>query len=178
MTNRIKYHSDSQKVEIYGTNKMDYYCAFLMTLFIAVIVTIFLCIFKMWNKSVLTLILMFILLAILRHFLKFSISFTIDKIVIKKQFIFIPYLTIIQNFDKVIYNENVPILYFQNKHDRVEIENFEGFEVDCLIVKADNKEYKFGDKNDADLILKFVVTGLDELKVEKTIADIGYIGRT
>jgi hypothetical protein len=123
-------------------------------------------------------ILMFILLANLRHLLKFSISITIDKIVVKKQFIYIPYLTIIHNFDKVIYNEKVPILYFQNKHERVEIENFVGFEVDCLIIRAYNKEYEFGDKNETDLIFKFVVTGLDELKVEKTIADIGYVGRT
>jgi hypothetical protein len=121
---------------------------------------------------------MFILLTNLRHLLKFSISIAIDKIVVKKQFFFIPYLTIIQNFDKVIYNEKVPILYFQNKHEIVEIENFEGFEVDCLIIRADNKEYEFADKNDADLILKFVVRGLDELKVEKTNADIGYVGRT
>jgi hypothetical protein len=157
---------------------MDYYWAFLLTLFITVIVTLFLSFFKMWNKSILILILMLILLANLRHLLKFSISITIDKIVVKKQFIFIPYLTIIQNFDKVIYNEKVPILYFQNKHERVEIENFEGFEVDCLLIRADNKEYEFGDKNDADLIFKFLVAGLDELKVEKTIADIGYVGRT
>jgi hypothetical protein len=157
---------------------MDYYLVFLMAQFIAFIVTIALSIFKMWHESLLTLILVFTLLASLRHLLKFSILVTIDKIVVKKQFIFIPYLTIIQYYDKVIYNENVPILYFQNKHDRVEIENFEGFEVDCLIVKADNKEYEFGDKNDADLIFKLIVTGLEELKVEKTIADIGYAGRT
>ncbi len=131
---------------------MDYNWAFLMTLFIIVIVTVFLSIFKIWNISVLTLVLMFILLTNLRHLLKFSISIAIDKIVVKKQFFFIPYLTIIQNFDKVIYNEKVPILYFQNKHEIVEIENFEGFEVDCLIIRADNKEYEFADKNDADLI--------------------------
>jgi len=127
---------------------------------------------------VLTIILMFIVLASLRHLLKFSILITTDKLVVKKLFIFIPYKTITRNYDKVLYNDKVPILYFQYKQDRVEIENFEGFEVDCLLVKAENKEYEFGDKIDAEIIFNFVINGLDELKVQKINADIGYVGRT
>ena len=157
---------------------MDYYWAFVLILVLATVTTIILSIFKMWNQGVLTFILMFIVLLSLKHLLKFSISFTADKLVVKKLFVVIPYLTITQHFDKVLYNERIPILYFQFKQDRVEIEKFEGFEVDCLLVKSGNKEYEFGDKNDADMILKFVIDGLDELKVQKTNTDIGFVGRT
>jgi hypothetical protein len=157
---------------------MDYYWAFVLVLVFACVMTTVLSFSKMWNQAALTFIIMFIVLFSLRHLLKFSISITADKLVVKKLFISIPYLTINRHFDKVLYNEKVPILYFQFKQDRVEIENFEGFEVDCLLVKADNKEYEFGDKNDAAEIFKFVINGLDDLKVQKINADIGYVGRT
>jgi len=157
---------------------MDYYWAFVLTLVIACVSLTVLSILKMWNQGVLTLILMLIVMASLKNLLKFSISITADLLVIKKLFVFIPYLTITQHFDKVLYNEKVPILFFQFKQDRVEVENFEGFEVDCLLVKSDNKEYEFGDKNDADLIFKYIINGLDELKIQRTNADIGYVGRT
>jgi hypothetical protein len=156
---------------------MDFHWAFIVTFVIAFIVTAILSILKMWNQAILTFILMFILLGNLKHLLNFSISITADKLVVKKLFICIPYLTINQHFDKVLYNEKIPILYFQFKQDRVEIEKFEGFEVDCLLIEVDNKMYELGDKNDADLIFKFIINGLDELKVQKTNADIGYVAQ-
>jgi len=134
--------------------------------------------FKMWLQGILTIIFVIIVLASLKYLIKFTISITTNKIVVKKLFVFIPYLTINHNFDKVFFNEKIPILHFQFGKKIVEIENLEGFEGDCILVKSDNKEYEFGDKNDADIIFKFLINGLDELKVQKIKSDIGYAKKT
>jgi hypothetical protein len=81
-------------------------------------------------------------------------------------------------FNKVLYNEKVPILYFQDQLNRVEVQNFEGFEVDCLLVKAKDKEYEIGNKADALIIFNLIIEGLDKLNVEKIISDIGFENRS
>ena len=174
----IKFRIENEKIIIYGQNKMAYAWIYLAVLLISIMVCVFMPFLLGLKPALLFGLIATLFLVVLRHLISFSIIVTSDTFTLKKSFLGIPYLTIKQHFDTVLYSEKVPIFYFQDQHAKIEVENFEGFEVDCLLVKTLDKEYEIGDKDDAALIIKFIMEGLDKLKVPKIMADIGYVGRT
>jgi hypothetical protein len=171
----IKLHINDDRISIYGTNTMDYHWTFVSVMLAICFAGIATSILHMWN---LCFIIAIFILGTLKYSIKFTISISKDKFVLTKTFIGIPYLNITQLFNKVLYNEKVPILYFQDQLNRVEVQNFEGFEVDCLLVKAKDKEYEIGNKADALIIFNLIIEGLDKLNVEKIISDIGFENRS
>lgn len=174
----MKFRSENDKIGIYGKNPFDNLRILIIGMVTSVIILTTTEILFGSNKALLYTFINIVLLTALRQLMTFSITLTSNTFILRKLFCGIPYFTIKQEFDTVLFNEKVPILYFQDKDTKVEVENFEGFEIDCLLIKSQNKEYEIGKKNNADIIFKFIIDGLDKLKVTKVTADIGYVGRT
>ena len=163
----IKFHSQSNEVLIEGINKMD--SAFLNWM-IFFIVTIGCTVFHemingFWGGIKIFMISIFVMV-IFRMVLRFQIRITKDTVTIKKLFLTIPYLRIKWGFEKV-QEVSSSVIYFEKGAQKLEIENHEGFEVDCLLIVANESHFEFGNKEDAEIIFDHLLKGIQILNLLK-----------
>lgn len=173
MVSKITYTNSNNEIHIHGTNKMDYAWSIVIILVFGFTSMAILYEFKLWTTAVWTFFLMLIAFGSFGYSFRFSILINENFVIIKKTFFGIAYLTINQSFDTILYNDKIDFLSFQNSSNSVSIENHNGFEIDCLLVSKNNKNYEFGDKEDAELIFSLILKGIDELKLRKINSDIG-----
>jgi|GEM_PF-7011577 len=171
----IRCRINNTKIIIKGNHQGDYLKFFALIFFISVVILLALQILYRSNNSVLmAMAILFCLVVALKYLMWFSIKITQDKITIVKRFIGFPYVIIVSRFQKVLYNKEVPILSFENDNGKIGVEIFDGFEYDGLLIEKNKKEYIIGRLEDAKVIFKYILTGLEKLNVDKINSDIGY----
>lgn len=162
----IKYEKIENEIFIKGKNKMDFSIIGWIIFVLGAI--IFYSIFKIENgitEEVIYIVAIVLILFFLRNLIRFKIILTKNSLKIKKSFLAIPYLNIEWNFDKV-QKPNPLIIQFENGNKKLEIENFEGFEVDCLLIVKDKSRYEIGNKEDAQSIFNYLQKGIETLKIK------------
>lgn len=162
----IKYEEKENEISIKGKNKIDFA---IIGWIVFVLGLIFLCsIFKIENgiaEEIIYILGLILVMIFLRSSIRFKIALTKNCLKIKKSFLAIPYLNIEWDFDKV-QKTNPLIIQFKKDNQKLEIENFEGFETDCLLIIKGSSRYEIGDKEDAQNIFNYLLNGIETLKVK------------
>lgn len=170
----INFKASDTKIIIKGSHQGDYMPFFISIFLIsAVLLLATQIIYGLRNYQLTVMITMFCILGVLKYLMWFSIKLTKDKVVIKKRFIGIPYVIITHRFQKVLYNEKVPILLFERDNAKIEVEIFDDFEDDGLLIGKNKKEYIVGKLEDAKIIFQYILDGLEKLSIERINSDIG-----
>lgn len=145
---------------------MDYHWGIIITLSTFGVIMLIMAYLKLWNQVLFILGVTILILVFLKYLVKFSMTMTLNSLIIKKTLFGIPYLTLEQHFDNVSINKAKNFLVFQTARNKITIENHVGFEIDCLLISKNNRDYECGDGKNADKVFAEIITGLKELKVE------------
>jgi hypothetical protein len=146
----------------------------LSVLFIAVLLIAWILLHTMLSLFVTTMAFVFLTI-FLRQLVTFSIHLTTNSLTIKKLLSGIAYLHIQTTFEKVLYNPEISNISFLHHTQILSIEDYKGFEVDCLLITYGNKWIEIGDATDSPVIFRHLLAGMDQLKIEKEISDIGAV---
>ncbi|MGB3546041.1 MAG: hypothetical protein WBA17_03655 [Saprospiraceae bacterium] len=162
----IKYEERENEIIIKGKNKTDFaIIGWILFVFGLIVLSLK---FKLEDgifEEIIYIIGIILILFSFKGSIRFKIVLTKNCLKIKKSFLAIPYLNIEWNFDKV-QKINPLIVQFKNGNQKLEIENFEGFEIDCLLIIKGKSRYEIGDKEDAQNIFNYLLNGIETLKIK------------
>ena len=159
----IQYLKENHNILIKGQNKMD--AAWLAWAILLLGIVTFLISINLENGYLTEgiVIVSGILLGLLiKYTIKFEIHLSKNQLLIKKTFLQIPYVKILWPFDRIQKLDSTRILFHQEQA-KLEIEDHEGFKVDCLLIVKDKVQYEIGDEEDSKLIFTYLEDGIDSL---------------
>jgi len=167
----IRFNSGEDYCSIYGINngRFSWIITGLIYLFFLIVASALIEIrFHINYENIIFVVLSILLILGTKVSLRFYLKITLKTILVRKTLFGIPYSRVKKEFETISYLKEPRTLKFEKGSKSICVENFEGFEVDCLLITTDKKEYEIGNKRDAKIIFDYLNKSIEKLEIKKS----------